>query len=192
MILALSGKVGSGKDTVSDLTIKLTPNIQWRVIKFADKLKQITSLVTNTSVDDQYTQDGKNQTPAGWDVTNGEIQQLIGSKLREIKSDVWINAAINDVKPNENVIISDLRYRDEAIAIKERGGILIRINGDPANVRKNSTRNLNHQSEIDLDDFADWDFVINNNSSLTELENKVQFILLKLMVGYNKNYCYPI
>lgn len=192
MILALSGKIGSGKDTVTNLIINLTPDIKWGHIKFADKLKQVTSLITNTPIDDQYSQDGKNKKPTGWDHTNGELQQLIGEGIRKINYDVWVLAALSHVRPEDNVIVSDVRYKNEAEYIRKLGGYLIRIEGDPALIRKNSTRNLNHQSEIDLDDYTEWNFTINNDTTLDELKNKVQFILLKLMVGYNKNYCYPI
>lgn len=71
-----------------------------------------------------------------------------------------------------NWIITDVRFKNEAKAIKDRGGIVIRINRDSLNIKENS-----HQSEIDLDDY-EFDYTIYNNSDISSLINSVRDMLI--------------
>lgn len=71
-----------------------------------------------------------------------------------------------------NWIISDVRFLNEAKAIKDRNGILIRLN--------RSTRlESAHESETALDKYNDWDYIIENNGTIDELIIKVKEILIK-------------
>ena len=73
----------------------------------------------------------------------------------------------------DNWIVTDVRYQNEADHIKNKGGILIRVN-------RNTHNNDNHKSEIDLDDYNKFDFIIDNNGSVEELIKKVIEIYDKL------------
>lgn len=44
-IIGISGKIGSGKDTVAEMISELTPHIFWENRKFADKLKDIVCIL---------------------------------------------------------------------------------------------------------------------------------------------------
>lgn len=71
-----------------------------------------------------------------------------------------------------NWVISDVRFPNEAEAIKDRGGILIRVERNTGNTEI-------HDSEIALDDYKDWNYVIDNNGTIEELIEKVKEILIK-------------
>ena len=71
-----------------------------------------------------------------------------------------------------NWIITDLRYKNEAKFIKNKSGILIRVN---RGIDKKNT----HISERDLDDYKEWDYIIDNNGTIEELIDKVKEILIK-------------
>lgn len=74
-----------------------------------------------------------------------------------------------------NWIITDCRFPNEANAIKEKGGINIRINRD------NGTRIIDinpHPSETSLDNYT-FDYVIDNNGTIEELIQEVKEILIK-------------
>ena len=73
-----------------------------------------------------------------------------------------------------NWVVTDVRFPNEAIAIKDRGGILIRVN------RFNSNQQLfdQHPSETSLDDYP-FDYTISNNSTIEELIEQVKVILIK-------------
>ena len=74
-----------------------------------------------------------------------------------------------------NWIITDVRFPNEAQAIKDRGGFIIRVNRNWGN-----TDNLfnQHPSETALDN-ATFDYTIDNNGSIEELIEKVKVILIK-------------
>lgn len=69
-----------------------------------------------------------------------------------------------------NWIITDLRFPNEANAIKDRGGITVRINRAEA-YTSGSVKNL-HSSETALDRY-DFDYVIINSGTIEELQQKV-------------------
>jgi hypothetical protein len=92
-------------------------------------------------------------------------------------------------------IITDVRFPNEAKAIKDRGGIVIRVNrtstcgdvpfdGTPKEwkelVERNKKNNekFNHPSETALDDYDDFDHVIDNNGSIEDLIEKVKQLKL--------------
>ena len=71
-----------------------------------------------------------------------------------------------------NWIISDVRFPNEAKAIKDKGVILIRINRPGNDTGK-------HLSEIALDDYKNWNYVIDNNGTIEDLIEKVKQILIQ-------------
>ena len=117
--------------------------------------------------------------------TYRELLQYLGTELlrNQLHKNVWINSLFSKYKPTPtfeyssivefpNWIISDVRFKNECKAIKDRNGILIKINRD---IGIQST----HQSEIELDSYTDWDYEINNNGSIEDLIKQVKDILLK-------------
>ena len=114
-----------------------------------------------------------------------EFLETLGTDgLRDgLHTNVWINAMFADYEcthadqaPNgvdcSNWIITDCRFPNEAKAIKDRGGIIIRVN------RPGITAVNAHPSETSLDDW-DFDEVINNNGSKEQLFQKVCSIIEK-------------
>lgn len=77
-----------------------------------------------------------------------------------------------------NWIISDVRFPNEAEAIKDRNGILIRVN------RSIELESM-HESEKALDNYNDWDYVIDNNGTIEDLIEKVKEILIKEKIVWN-------
>ena len=76
-----------------------------------------------------------------------------------------------------NWIITDVRFPNEAQAIKDRGGIVIRVNRlDVDKFTTNFPQTL-HPSETALDDYK-FDHVIDNNGSLEELIGKIKQLKL--------------
>jgi len=184
--IGLSGKIGSGKDTVADIIEK---HFQRKVDRrsFATRLKEVVAVLTRTSFDMNLTQKGKEYVPDSCGGKSlGELQQIIGENFRNnINIDIWVNCAFED-KPVEYKIklFTDVRLVNEAVAIEKRNGLLIRINGDPGDVRKNNVanRDLNHISETALDDWK-FEHVIENNGTKKELKKRVLEILYPYFFG---------
>lgn len=78
-----------------------------------------------------------------------------------------------------NWIIPDTRFPNEAKAIKDREGILIRIERDYALRGGLEDPKNQHPSETALDDFEDWDYIIQNDSTVENLIQKIKKILIK-------------
>jgi hypothetical protein len=128
-----------------------------------------------------------------------------------IHENIWVNALFSDYRPAyfagidpagdkpfkkedvfvQNVdpkwLITDMRFPNELAAIKERGGITIRINrkwvsfetsfGEITEIRHIPGFDApEHPSETALDS-AEFDYVIDNNGSINDLIKKVETIL---------------
>ena len=110
-------------------------------------------------------------------MTLGEILQKVGTDgLRNgFDQDVWIKSLLGNYNDKyDNWVITDCRFKNEAEQIKLLDGKIIRLNR-LANI--NDGRIITHQSEIDLDDYDDFDYIINNIGSLQELNEEIINIL---------------
>ena len=56
-------------------------------------------------------------------------------------------------------------YKNEADYIKNKGGILIKIN-------RNTGYNDNYISEIDLDDYDKFDYIVDNNRTIKSINRQ--------------------
>lgn len=122
---------------------------------------------------------GSNKTkPKNWVITREEEHEYL------LDNSHWVyKEEVNVISPNW--IIPDVRFPNELKAVKDRGGITIRVNrpdfventltGEkfPVKVYKKE-----HKSETALDT-AEFDYVIDNSGSLGDLEEKVLEILRK-------------
>ena len=121
--------------------------------------------------------DGKQIVPEPFHDSLGTLQQKVGEGLRQCLSvNVWIDILFHQIQDEDRVLITDVRYRNEADRIKSEGGLLIRINGDPNNDRSKDKRADDHRSETDLDDYAGFDITIENDQGIESLEKKAQWI----------------
>lgn len=184
MIIGLSGKMGSGKDLFFKLLSELQPQHKWQNKKFAGKLKEVASLISGASI--QMWEDPEfKKTNMGddWGMTYREFLQRLGtdSFRNSVHPDIWVNALMSEYrisieKWNEdccatysdfpNWTITDIRFPNEAEAIRKRGYPLVRIN-------RNVDDRSGHTSERALDEYGRWDFIINNNSDVDYLRAEV-------------------
>jgi hypothetical protein len=74
-------------------------------------------------------------------------------------------------------IITDMRFPNEMEAVKERGGITIRVHRDLHNGNAHISP-IPHPSETALDD-AKFDYEIINDGEIVDLIEKVKEILIK-------------
>jgi hypothetical protein len=193
MLCGLSGKIGSGKNTVSLLIADfLHEKFPIYNKSFAFKLKQIVEILTNFKMEislsnnfsngiTDFSRDDKNVYISQFDMTIGEMLQQIGTNVFRDNFDreIWIKSLFTEYgdyeKKNVLWIVTDVRFTNEANYIKEKNGILIRING--FHLKEENTRNKFHPSETALDDYNKFDYIIENTGSLGELESKVKEII---------------
>ena len=179
MIIGISGKAGSGKDTAAKMleVLYANPNISYedfinrryknfadiQVVHFADTLKETAQVLFRIGEWETNTQEGKKTTINWIGKTVRELLQGIGQGLRDaIDFDLWVKILFANTEGWSNYIIADVRYPNEIEAIKERNGLLLRIDREGAGAG-------NHSSETALDNYKEWDVHIENNGSIEDL-----------------------
>jgi hypothetical protein len=110
----------------------------------------------------------------GFNITGREFLQNLGTAVRAMNEDAWINSMMKDYR-DQYWVIPDTRYVNEAMAVKQFGGVCLRV------VRPGTEPANKHESETAMDNFA-YDAVIINDGTLADLESKVRTCLNKLNV----------
>lgn len=173
MIIGISGKIGAGKDVLGEC---LEKNYGFKVIKFADKIKQMASLMTNTSMEMQTSQEGKASYLDDWGMTIREFQQKLGTDAvrNGLHKDAWVLATLSHYKSEDNWVVTDTRFINEAKRIEKLGGFNIRVerpdNPFPAS---------DHPSETELDDY-NFEHVMINDTTIKNLENKLHVLMFSI------------
>jgi hypothetical protein len=220
-ILGINGKIGSGKDTVGQIIQYLTDELNkvnpkeftewvdggfhasdWKIKKFAGKLKLIASILTGATLEQLEDQDFKKQEMGPeWGITYRELLQKVGTEAMRnvIHENVWVNALFADYNATgynytgcenkviqgeweyPNWIITDMRFPNEMEAVKAKGGITIRVNRPYSTTGGNGipatfSQTQFHPSETALDNH-EFDYVIDNNGTISDLIDKVKNIL---------------
>lgn len=183
-IISISGKIGSGKDTIADIIMQYTPYHRWQVKKFAGKLKDIAEILTGVPKINFEDQEFKQQDMGPeWGMTYRDLLQKLGTEAMRsgLHKNVWVNALFADyqfnIEEDEQIhywIITDSRFPNELAAVKKHNGIAIKVIRDSGN-----TIGITHTSETVLDNYTEWDYVIDNNGTLEELKTQVLSILEK-------------
>lgn len=175
MKIAFSGKICSGKST-SAVYIKFLDD-RFEIYSFAGRLKELASELFG------YTPDQKDR----------KILQDFGSLVRGLNQNAWINSLNARTQGKEYIIIDDIRMKNEYIALKEQGYIIIRleISTDvqierikkqyPSNWETHVSR-LNHETETGLDD-AHFDYVINTDN-LESVTNELRVVYNNLKLSH--------
>jgi hypothetical protein len=183
IIIGISGKIGGGKDTVAHFIMQHDSSFKQKA--FAYKLKKIVALLAGVDFDLTLTQEGKNVYVEQFGKTIGEMLQGVGTDgLRDnFDKNVWINGLLTDLKPGNNYVITDVRFKNEADVLKQKGAILVRVNRPNNPVAEKSGRDLTHPSETDLDDYLGFNAVIENSGTLDDLEYAVVKLLENISKG---------
>lgn len=105
-------------------------------------------------------------------MTNREVLQIMGTDIfRKLYPNVWTDSLFRQDWSNyDYVLVPDVRFPNEALAIEQNDGILIRI-------ERETGLQDSHISETALDGY-DFKNRIVNNGSLQELEEKLKVIIL--------------
>lgn len=198
-IISISGKIGSGKDTVAAIIMELANDRQWEVKKWAGKLKEVASLLTGIPKEKFEDQEFK-KTNLGseWNINSNpmtvrDLLQLLGTEAMRngLHTDTWVNALMSEYKTDNGVdmkaegngdgvvadkfwIITDTRFPNELAAITRHEGIAIKVVRDSGN-----QIGTTHSSETALDHYEDWDYVIDNEGSIDDLRKKIFNMLRK-------------
>jgi len=86
---------------------------------------------------------------------------------------LWYNTYVKEFQTFKNWIVTDVRFKNEVDAIKEKGGVVIRIERPCGKCGSPESQNEIHTSETELDDYTDFDYTIINDGNLDDLRKKL-------------------
>lgn len=125
-LIGITGKAGAGKDTLGSGFVRQG----YRRIAFADALKEATAVIAGEPSEPYYTQAGKAEFSEVLGTTRREALQHIGSAVRNrLDEGVWVRRVLAEWGRlgRPATVITDVRYDNEAKAIRALGGVVIQI-----------------------------------------------------------------
>ena len=167
-IIAFSGKKEAGK-TVS--AAYMARKFGFKVVSFATPIKLL---------GDQFfpgmSKAPKDRKFVGYDWTPRDFYIAVGSMGRFFDPLIWVKRCELE-KQTGRIVIDDLRFKNEAEYLNGLGAKLVRI--ERYEHLKPSGKNLDDPSEIDLDDYQGWDWVIPEprNVKLEELHTSIDHMV---------------
>jgi hypothetical protein len=182
VLIGLTGYARTGKDSTADFMVR---DYDFVKMSFADPMREaLVRLDPIITVGGHYASLATVVSRMGWDTLKSmspDVRPLLQRLGTAVGRDMfgenfWIDLAMERAEAHEDVVFADVRFKNEADAIKAAGGILIRILRDgygPAN---------DHISEVQMDDYP-VDFVIGNHRDLDLLSVKVNVLLSGLKAG---------
>ena len=199
MIIGICGFIGSGKDTIADYLVNLH---HFRRESFANTLKDAVAQVfgwdrTMLEGRTKMAREWREQVDPWWaqrlaipHLTPRWILQQWGTEVcrKNFHDDIWIASLENKLRNSEDdVVISDCRFPNEIRAIRSAGGHVIRVvrGAEPewysvaeqANLGTNGASQMLQSMGVHASETAwigtDFDRVLDNNGSLTDLYNQV-------------------
>jgi len=165
---------GSGKSTIADCL----DDYAYRIVPFASFLKgMIRRLLlelgyTANQADEMIKQ--KDLIVPGINIRMRTLMQTLGTEWgrNTLDQDFWINCWKEKVKSCRSLVVADdVRFLNEALAIKEMGGEVWKI------VRPGTENNENHSSEGQLDHWDGFSRIIVNGGSIDDLYHKLNLIM---------------
>ncbi len=185
-INAFGFKKGVGKDTLGNFLMTnlrcKSPGTKIQHVSFAGKLKDICHQLfgwagLQRGIYYETHRDKKEEILPLIGKSPREIWIDVGNKLREVYPNTWLDYALKGVTA-DILMITDCGFTNEAVAIREAGGMLCKINRDGL-VQGTDAR------ETELDTWTDWDYIVNNDSSyeyLNSVAEKLADRLLKVKI----------
>ena len=167
-LIGLTGRARSGKDTVAH---HLNENNSYSSYAFAQPMKQACKIMFNWS-EQHVNGDLKEVVDPLFGISPRVAMQRLGTEFgREtINKSMWLLRAQTEIDSKLNLVITDVRFNNEAELIKENGGIVIEI-------RRNDREAVSeHKSENGIDESL-VDFVVENNGTIACLYDRIDTIV---------------
>jgi hypothetical protein len=187
MIIGLHGNKRAGKDTAYEFIKSAYPDAVR--LAFADKIKESLAALFGVSIREINTlkeekgvfkiQSESFQHSYTW----RSFAQRYGTEAhRDIFGEnFWVDMILpkesDSIPDDELLIVTDVRFKNEAERIKHLGGYIIYIN------RLNLLNNDSHISEERLSDEY-FSYIINNNASLDQFKERVLEVVSQLVIPH--------
>jgi hypothetical protein len=204
MIIGICGFIGSGKDTVADYLVNFH---EFRRESFASTLKDA---VANVFGWDRTMLEGRTKEAREWreqvdpwwaarlsmpTLTPRWVLQYWGTEVcrKSFHDDIWIASLENKIRNSkDNVVISDCRFPNEILAIKNAGGTIVWVQRGQLPDGYEHAVEANTGSHIAINEMklrgihaSEWawlgsnfDVIIDNNSTIDDLYKQAENLVI--------------
>lgn len=168
-LIGIAGRARSGKDTVANFIIAAIGGYRY---SFADPIRAMLAPL-GVDMNDPYWQARKEDIIPALGVSPRRMMQTLGTEWGRnlINPDLWIVLAHQRLLQNgPGMVISDVRFENEAAWIRKHGGRIIHV------IRPDAKAIEAHASEDGIE-VQDTDAQLFNNGTLEELQLSVRELL---------------
>lgn len=164
-IVGITGLAGSGKDTVADFLVE---RYGYTKMSMAGPLK---AGMAAMGFPEPINRDDKEKLLPGFPFTWREAAQKLGTDWgRALDPDIWVKAmAMRCRRADDRIVISDVRFDNEAEMIRSLGGKVLHLAGRAAELGANAA----HVSEKGVTVLASCDGMIDNSGKFSFTEQQV-------------------
>lgn len=176
-IYIICGKARHGKDTVASFIQKIYQEKKLDILnlQYSSYIKDYAKKISNW--------DGSEETKPR------ALLQVLGTQVIREKIDelFFVNKIVDDIKVYsyffDALTISDARMKVEVDIPKKSFQDVVAICVKRPNFDNGLTEEQkNHRTEVDLDDYHGFDYIVSNDGTLEDLEQKIREIVEKELV----------
>lgn len=168
MIIGLTGKARSGKDTAANYLAENSFEHYW----FSKPMKDACRAIFGW--DDRHLYgDLKEVVDARFGCSPRQALQTLGTEWGRdcIGENLWVDIAKDRMTKADNIVISDVRFNNEAQIIREMGGVIV-------NIARDKAYSINiHSSEEGIEGNL-IDIQIINNGTIEQMHKEIEYIFL--------------
>lgn len=166
-LIGIAAKAQSGKSTVAAMLVE---HANYKEASFAEPIRQFVCDLVGLKRSELE--------PVKEDVipwvgkSPRQMMQTLGTAWGRdlVREDFWVQRCLQEIARADNTrfVISDVRFENEATAIRAAGGVILHLS------RPNGARTVaDHASEAGIERVSGYDFQIVNDGSLRDLQRKV-------------------
>ena len=181
ILIGFTGQPGSGKNAAAD---HLTARHDFRQVAFADAIRQ--AVLTIDPWVDTFYRLREVVRAWGWETAkrnSPEVRRLLQVFGTEVGRDMfgtesWVDQVfkkLDSFPQGQRVVITDVRFANEADALWARGGFLVRLRRDASH----HGGVLDHRSETESAALVP-DYYLSNQTSLEELHRRLDRLVIRL------------
>ncbi|KAF1049339.1 deoxynucleotide monophosphate kinase family protein [Xylophilus sp.] len=173
-LIGLAGRARTGKTTVAD---RLTAEYGYSNLSFAAPIREFVAQLTGITLAELENTEVKEAVILWIGKSPRQLMQTLGTEWGRqlVREDFWVRRALAAAEtiPGGRAVISDVRFDNEAEAIRAAGGVVLHI------VRPDALEVSSHPSEAGVARDP-RDFIIFNDLSLSALHKEVEHFLYGL------------
>jgi len=180
-LIGVHGKARSGKDTIANHLVDEHGFVR---TAFADPLKAASAVLFGWPVEMAFSDEIKGYKSPLWEITGRTAFQRLGDAMKiGFGTDFWIKRWACEyarLKDKHSIVVADVRSNAEADMIRGLGGIILHLERRGAGL---SGLEGMHSSEAGITFNRSTDLRIENNGTLSELEDEINRIVAFIEVS---------